>query len=855
MNIAELCIRKKTITLVFTALLVVGGVISYGNLPRLEDPEFTIKDAVVVTPYPGATAQEVEEEVTDIVEKAVQQLGQLKWVKSKSERGLSTVQVTIKDKYDKHTLPQVWDELRRKVGDAHRRLPPGAGPSLVNDDFGDVYGIYVAITGDGYSYAELKEYAKLIQRELLLVEDVKKIDLYGVQTEVVYVKMSRQKLAQLGISQEAIFRALAQKNLVADAGDVQVGSEYIPIAPTGTFDSVEKMADLVISQPGADQLIRLGDVAAIERGYRDPATSKLRFDGQAAFAAIGLSQDSTGEYCRSLFVVLLISLMFSWVTAVTMTPLFCVMFLKGKTDGTEDEDPYAGAIFQAYKRVLLKCLRFRWITMGVVAGLLVLSIVGFRFLDQSFFPASTRPQFLIDFWLPQGTHIDQTEKVVQTVEDYLKTEHADQVEHVTTFLGQGGARFLLTYAPEKPDSSYAQLLVEVNDYRVIDELAPQIQDWLDSSFSDAVAMVKKFQLGPGEGGKIQVRLSGPNSTVLRKAADDVMIVMENDASAIGIRSDWRQRTKVVRPVLSETQARQTGINRPRLARALQTAFSGTTAGVYREGDTLLPIIARPPESERGDVDSIKDIQIFSPVAGRTIPIRQVVSRFETTWEDPIIWRRDRIRTITVHCDAGTGVPSALLSRIMPKIEAIGIDLPDGHSIEWGGEYEDSNRARAGLASSIPGFLLLMVLTVIVLFNALRQPAIIWLCVPLAMIGVTFGLLVTGQPFGFMSLLGTLALTGMLIKNSIVLLDQVGLEIASGKPPFEAIVDSGVSRMRPVAMAAATTILGMTPLFLDAFFKAMAVTIMFGLGFATVLTLIVVPVLYAIFFRVPSPAES
>ena len=502
MNIAELCIRKKTITLVFTAILVVGGPVSYQNLPRLEDPEFTIKDAVIVTPYPGATAQEVEEEVTDVVEKAVQQLGQLKWVKSKSERGLSTVQVTIKDKHDKHTLPQVWDELRRKVGDAHRRLPPGAGPSLVNDDFGDVYGIYVAITGDGYSYAELKEYAELLQRELLLIKDVKKIDLYGVLPEVVYVKMSRQTLAQLGISQEAIFRALAQKNLVADAGNVQVGSEYVPIAPTGTFDSVEKMADLVISQPGAKQLIRLGDVAAIERGYRDPATSKLRFDGQpavglaistvlggnvvtmgeglkkrlgelesrrpigmefgviamqsdavteavngfvvnlaeavlivvvvllvfmgvrsglligavlflticgtlvimdfyhvtlerislgaliialgmlvdnaivvtegiliriqqgqdrvraaaevvaqnmtpllgatviavVAFAAIGLSQDSTGEYCRSLFVVLLISLMFSWVTAVTMTPLFCVMFLKGKTDGTENED-------------------------------------------------------------------------------------------------------------------------------------------------------------------------------------------------------------------------------------------------------------------------------------------------------------------------------------------------------------------------------------------------------------------------------------------------------------------------------------------------------------------------------------
>ena len=282
MNIAELSIRKRTITLVLTALLAVGGVISYEQLPRLEDPEYTIKTALVMTPYPGATAREVETEVTDVIEKAAQQLGQLKRVKSKSERGMSTVEVEIKDKFDKAALPQVWDELRRKVNDARSQLPPGAGPSLINDDFGDVYGIFAAITGDGYSYAELKEYAKLVQRELLLVQDVKKIELYGVQPEVIYVKMSRQKLAQLGIPQEAIFRTLAQKNLASAAGSVKVGSEYIPIEPTGTFESVESMADLIISEPGAKALIRLGDVAAIERGYREPATSKLRFDGHPA---------------------------------------------------------------------------------------------------------------------------------------------------------------------------------------------------------------------------------------------------------------------------------------------------------------------------------------------------------------------------------------------------------------------------------------------------------------------------------------------------------------------------------------------------------------------------------------------
>ena len=1017
MNIAELSIRKRTITLVLTALLAVGGVISYEQLPRLEDPEYTIKTALVMTPYPGATAREVEEEVTDVIEKAAQQLGQLKRVKSKSERGLSTVEVEIKDKFDKAALPQVWDELRRKVNDARRHLPPGAGPSLINDDFGDVYGIFVALTGDGYSYADLKEYAKFVQRELLLVQDVKKIDLYGVQPEAIYVKMTRQKLAQLGISQEAIFSALAQKNLVAEAGSVKVGSEYIPIEPTGTFESVESMADLIISEAGAKALIRLGDVATIERAYQDPATNKLRFDGQpavgiaistviggnvvtmgeaigkrmkqlqsrrpvgmefgiialqsdavteavngfvinlaeavlivvavllifmgvrsglligailfltiagtliimnayaitlerislgaliialgmlvdnaivvtegiliriqqgedriraaaevvarnmtplfgatviavVAFAAIGLSQDNTGEYCRSLFTVLLISLMFSWVTAITITPLFCVMFLKAKPPGKEDQDPYAGVVFQVYKRCLMFCLRFRWPTVGVVVGMLALSIYGYGFLDQSFFPASTRPQFMIDFWLPQGTHIDDTEKTIERIEKYLRTEHVKDVEHVTAFVGKGGARFLLTYSAEKPDSAYAQLLVSVRDYRSIDTLVPVVQEWLEANFSDAVAMVKKFQLGPGEGGKIQVRFSGPDRAGLRKVAEEAMDIMTGDGNAIGIRTDWRQRSKVIQPVLSEAQARRTGIDRSLLATTLEMAFTGTKAGVFREGDELLPIIARPPESERNDVDSIKDVQVFSPVAGRSIPIRQIVSHFHTVWEDPIIWRRNRIRTITLHCDAREGMPSVLFNRIRPQIEAL--QLPPDSFLEWGGEYESSKDAQAGLSKSIPGFLLLMILTVIFLFNALRQPAIIWLCVPLALIGVTFGLLVTGQPFGFMSLLGTLALSGMLIKNSIVLLDQVGIEIEEGKDPFNAVVDSGVSRMRPVSMAAVTTVLGMLPLFLDAFFKAMAVTIMFGLGFATILTLIVVPVLYVIFFRVPYPAKD
>ncbi len=1010
MNIAEFSIRKKTVILVLTALALVGGVLAYQNLPRLEDPEFTIKEALIYTPYPGATPPEVEEEVTNEIEKALQQLGQLKRVESKSERGLSTVTAVIKDKYDKRSLPQVWDELRRKVDDMQGNLPPGAGPSTVFDDYGDIYGVYFAVTGDGYSYEEIRRFADLLKRELLLIQDVKKIELYGLQPEVVYVEMSRQKMSQLGISQEEIFAALQEKNIVADAGRVKVGPEYIAIDPTGAFESIKEMEDLLISSASTERLIYLKDVATVRRGYVDPPGTMLRLDGKPAiglaistvqggnvvtmgqaiaerlnelktqtpvgmelgvialqseavtkaidgfvinlieavvivivvllifmglrsgliigfvlflticatfvvmasysitlerislgaliialgmlvdnaivvtdgilvrveggqdriqaagevvkksmfpllgatvvaifaFAAIGTSQDSTGEYCRSLFQVIMISLSMSWVTAVTVTPLLCVTFLKPKPPEKRPAEPYGGAIFQRYRRTLRFFLRWRRLACVGMIALLALAIYGFGYVENSFFPNSSRPQFMVDCWLPMGTHITETVQEAERLEKYLMG--LDNVEHVASFIGQGASRFLLTYSPEKPDSGYAMLLVTVEDYREIDRMLQAIEKHLDENYPRLLTKVKKFLLGPGGGGKIQVRFSGPDPEKLRELAGRTTDILHADGGARTIRTDWRQRVKLLRPQFSEAQASRTGISRPQLASALKAAFAGATAGVYRERDRLLPIIARSPEAEREDVDNIKDIQIWSPVARKAIPLGQVVGGFKTVYEDPVIQRRNRKRTITIHCDQKKGNASVVFERIRPKIEAI--ELPAGYEMAWGGEYEDATEAQKALAGSIPLFVLLMILVVICLFNALRQPLIIWLCVPMAIIGVTAGLLVTGQPFGFMALLGLLSLTGMLIKNSIVLIDEIDFQIADGKEKSQAIMDSAVSRMRPVMMAAVTTIFGMAPLLQDPFFVALAVTVMVGLGFATVLTLIVVPVLYSIFFRVP-----
>ncbi len=1009
MNIAQFFIEQRITTLVLTVVMIGAGMVSYQGLSRLEDPEFTIKDALVITSYPGASAAEVEKEISDPLEIAVQKMGQVKRVVSRSERGLSTLTVTMKDKYDKTKLPQVWDELRRKIGDAQSNLPPGAGVPLVVDDYGDVYGIFVAVYGEGYTYAELKDVVDMLRRELLLVEDVGKIDTFGERVEAVYVELKRDQMSQLGISEAVIINELQEKNTVANAGRVKVGPEFITITPTGGITSVEQFESILIS--GGAKQIYLRDVANVRRGYVEPQNNLIRYDGyesiglgistvsggnvvkmgtalelridelreripigmqagkvsvqsdavsiaidgfiislleavgivivvllffmglrsgiligfvllltiagtfvfmapmevalerislgaliialgmlvdnaivvvdgvlvrlqkgqearQAAidvvkqtaipllgatviailaFAAIGTSDDNTGEFCRSLFQVVMISLLLSWVTAVSITPLLCVMFLKKPAEGVEQKDPYDNTLYRFYKKLLDVAIRHKVITIVLVVGLFSSALYGFGFVQQSFFPPSTRPQFMVDLWLPQGTHIDRMTETVDSIEDYVK--ELEGVTHVTSLVGKGGMRFLLTYAPEKTNGAYAQLLIDVESPEDLNILLPEVEQYLGDTYPDLLGYSSRFQLGPGSTGKIQARFSGPDREVLRNLAVQTEAIYQTDFDSKAIRNDWRQRVKLVKPTLAEEQANLNGITRIDVANTVLQAFQGATVGVYRENDLLLPIIMRAEEQYRSDIDSIQNLQIWSPAASAMIPMRQVVSGFESTFEDEIIQRRNRKPTITVYADPDKELASNLFSRVRAQVEAL--ELPPGYELEWGGEYEDSGNAQAGLVASLPMFILIMILITVMLFNSLKQPLIIWLTVPLSLIGVTAGLLSTGQPFGFMALLGFLSLIGMLIKNAIVLIDEINLQWAEGKELLDAIVDSGQSRLRPVLMAASTTALGLIPLLFDAFFVSMAVTIIFGLGFATLLTMVVVPVLYATFYK-PKP---
>jgi multidrug efflux pump subunit AcrB len=1017
MNPAKIALDRNIVTWVIIVLLLLGGIRAFMTMPRLEDPEFTIKDAIVITPYPGASAEEVEKEVTDRIEKALQEMGQLKEIfASTSYRGMSVIQPRMHDKYDAAKLPQVWDELRRKISDVQSQLPPGAGPSIVNDDFGDVYGIFLAITGEGYSMAELKEVGEFLRKELTLVQDVARVDFYAVRPEVVFIELDRDRMAQLGVPPAAIIQELQARNLVANAGRVEVGTELITIEPTGIFTDVADFERLVLSSVSGTSQIYLGDVATVRRDYQDPPLPILHFDGKPAvglgistvaggnvvtmgealkvrmrelteqvpvgiefgvismqsdavttainsfvislleaivivivvlllfmglrsglligfillmticgsfiflqtqgvvlerislgaliialgmlvdnaivvvdgmlismargvkprkaaidvvgktampllggtaiailaFAAVGTSADKTGEYTRSLYTVILVSLSLSWFAAVTITPFLATMFLKVKPPKPDaPADPYDTPFYRKYRGLLGLVMGKRWITVLVVLGIFAASVYGFGTIEGSFFPESSRSQFLVDYWLPQGTGIHQTEKDISEIEQHVLG--MEGVKHVSATIGQGAMRFLLTYSPEKANAAYAQLQVEVDEYKDIKQIKPAIQQYIEENYPESIPAVKRFINGPADPGAVQVKIIGNDPSELRRLSEEVKAIFGTHPDAFNIRTDWGEAVKVVRPILAREQVNLNGITRQDVAHALMEGFEGVTVGVYREGIDLLPVIMRAPEPDRLDIASISNLQIWSPVAGRSIPLTQVVTSFETVWEDQIITRVNRRRAITVFCDPEAGLATRILDYARPRVEAL--DLPEGYTTEWWGEYKSTSEAQASLAGGMPVFILLMIVTVIVLFNSLRQTLVIWLIVPLGIVGVSIGLLGTGLPFNFLALLGFLSLTGMIIKNSIVLMDEINIQIGEGLSPYDAVLSAGTSRLRPVAMAAATTVLGMAPLFPDPFFNSLAVTVAAGLTFATILTMVVLPVFYAVIFRVKTTGET
>ncbi len=1008
MNIGEFSVENKVISWLLVVIMVGGGIIAYGKMGKLEDPAFTIKSAKILTRYPGATAREVQEELTYHLEDAIQKMPQVKRIKmSVSRPGLSDILVDFKDEYKAADLPNIFDELRRKIADVKPSLPPGAQAPIILDDFGDVYGVYTILTGDGYSWRDLYDTADAIKKQLVLVPGVRKVVIDGEQREVAYLEVSRSRLAELGIDLRQIADVLGSQNVVVNSGNVQVGDDYLRISPTGNFKSVQEIGDLLISA-NDKTLVRLSDFATITRAYEEvpvkyyyvngkpglsmgismaagenvvkvgkavnqkmealqsvipigmemvsvydqPAEVEksvggfLVSVGQAvmiviavlllfmgirtgivigavllitvagtlflmnvfgielqrislgalvialgmlvdnaivvaegmlvrmeagmnatkaagesvgktiwallggtvigilAFSAIGLSTDNTGEFASSLFYVILISLSLSWVTAISTTPLLCALLLKPDA-AAADKDPYAGKLFRGYRTALSAAVKHRWLTLGVVAALFAMAAVGFGNVKSGFFPDSNTPMFFVDIWEPEGADIRVTREDTLRVSEFVRQQPG--VTQTASVIGGPHQRFTLVYDAKEPTRAYAQIIVRTETREQIGPVWDATQAFMREELSWTDPIIKAMRIGPGRDAKIEARFSGPDPQELRALSEQAQAIMRANGHAVDIRDDWRSPVKVATPIFNEQVGRQLGVDRESLGSAMQYAFEGTNVGVYRDGNRLLPIQMRAPLEERGDIDNMREIQVWSPVLRASVPVSQVVSDYETRWENAVIRGRNRIQTIIASCNPRDGSADPLLDALRPQIEAI--PLPPGYQLEWGGEYEDSINAQAGLAASLPLGFLLMILTSIFLFGKLKQPMIIWLTVPLAIVGITAGLLATGGAFDFMSMLGALSLVGLLIKNAIVLIEEIDQQIETGKDGFEAIMDSSVSRMRPVMLAAATTILGLIPLLSDVFFVNMSVTIMAGLGFASVLTLIVVPTLYAVFFKI------
>lgn len=1000
-------------------LLGVGGIFALLNMGRLEDPAFTIKTAVVVTQYPGASAQQVEEEVTLPLENALQQLPYLDNVSSISSNGLSQITVNIASRYHSNELPQIWDELRRRVGDAARFFPPGVAAPFVNDDFGDVFGFFFAISGDNFSNAELVQYAEQLRRELVLVPGVGKVSLGGVIPQQVNVEVSLAKMAARGITPAQLSSALSRLNVVSSAGEIKSGTESIRLHPTGEFENIDELSDLLISPIGATATTRLRDIATLSRGLSESPTSIYHNNGKPAvtmgvsfipgvnvidvgraldaklqqmsaekpagiqinmfydqaaevahsvngfitnflmalaivvgvllvfmgvrsgiiiavslalnvlgtllimylwgielqrislgaliialsmlvdnaivivegvliarqqgssrtsalnfvirrsafpllgatviailaFAPIGLSQDSTGEYCKSLFQVLLISLMLSWFSALTITPVLVKKWLfKAGTENhaPAEKSPYGGRFYRLYQHILKALLAQKTLTLAVMAVLLALSVWGFGSVRQNFFPSSNTPIFFVDLWLPYGTDINATEQMASDIEKSI-TGQPGVVSTVTT-IGQGSMRFILTYNGQRQYSNYAQIMVRMDDQRNIAALSHNIDAYIARQYPQVNASTKRVMFGPSGGSAIEVRIKGPDPDRMRLIASHVSDILAQDPATDSVRNDWQNRSKVIRPQFNTALGRELGVDKQEVDNALQMNFTGSRVGLYREGADLLPVVVRPPASERQDANHLNNVLVWSQSQHHYIPLSNVVSGFKLEWEDPLILRRDRSRVLTVQTDPNplsSETSGDILARVRPQIDDM--PLPHGYSIEWGGDAESSSEAQQGVFTTLPlGYLVMFVITVL-MFSSLKNAVAIWLTVPLALIGVTPGFLLTGIPFGFMALIGLLSLSGMLIRNGIVLVEEIEQQKQS-KAQHEAILYAATSRLRPILLTAFTTVLGLAPLLRDVFFQSMAVVIMFGLGFATVLTLLVLPVIYACFHR-PHTATS
>ena len=1046
MNFTEYALKNRALVYFFVFVLVVGGVYSFFTMSKLEDPAITVKQAMIVTAYPGASAYQVELEVTDVLEKSIRAMGDLDHIESRSMDDVSEILVELSSTVPLSELQQNWDILRRKVANVQSQLPAGAQPSMVLDDFGDVYGMFYAMTSDGFGYQKMSDYADLVRRTMLDIDGVSSVDIYGERSSCINIEFQEAKMANLGVHPAEIILTLKGQNATVYSGYYNSGEKRVRIGVDGDFQNLGSIRDLLIKGHEGDH-IRLGDVADVTKGYVEPQRQGLVYDtlpaisisiamqkggniiqlgkkiddklaelketvipagidfqkvffqparvqsainvfmvnliesvaivilvvmlamgfrsgyiigiglivvvlgsfvvlhmmhgtlqrvslasfivamgmlvdnaivitdgimvdlkrgipkpaalinitkktawallgattiGILTFLPIFLSPDTTGEYVRDLFIGLAVSLWLSWVLALAYVPIQADRAFKSKvvspTGNSEESNPFNGRIYQGFQKVLRFAIFYRWGLLTVIVALLLVSVWGFRFIKQGFFPDLSYNQLYIEYKMPYGTNPETVKSDLASMERYLMDR--PEITSVTTSLGGTPSRYNLVRTVAEPALSYGELIVDFTSPETLKDNLSALQAYLSSHYPQAYVRMKRYNLMYMDF-PIQFMISGPDPAVLKDLCSQVEEIMRTDSSVMLVTNNWGPETPALGVRYQQQIARDANLTREDVGLAILAATDGLPIGSYYEGEHALPIYLKSVDNQGERLQQINNVPVWSMLPSvngmgmetvkelmtgmiseddilkrltGSVPLNQASSGVEMSWEVPVVRRYNGQRSIAAQCNNAPGyTTTAARNSLLPKIEAI--QMPPGYTTAWQGEYLASTQSQSYLFKNVPIAIVLVLAILIALFKDFKKPLMILLCLPLAITGVVAGMLLAGKEFGFVAIVGALGLVGMMIKNGVVLVDEVDVQIRSGKDSFLALLDASTSRLRPVFLAAMTTILGMIPLVNDDMFGALAVTIMGGLFIGTIVTLVILPVLYSLFFHIRHPEKN
>ncbi|MBB3119991.1 efflux RND transporter permease subunit [Pseudoduganella violacea] len=1019
-NLSRWALEHIPLTRYLIAVLLIGGMLSYANLGQDEDPPFTFRVMVVSAKWPGATALQVAEQVTDKLEKKLQETPYIDEIKSYSKPGEALIMLELRESAPPKETAAAWYQVRKKIGDIRGTLPQGVVGPFFNDEFGDTYGSIIALSGDGFTYAEMKDYADFVRQQLLGVARVSKVELFGVQDEKVNIEFSHKKFAQLGIPFEQIVNQIATQNAVESSGLLVTPTDNLQVRVTGALKSIKDLEDLELR--ANNTTFRLGDFATVKREYQDPPHEKMRFNGKeviglgismekggniiemgkdlektvaelkgklpvgieldrvsnqpaavkgsvgefvhtlieavlivlavsfvalglhtkpklrldvrpglvvaltiplvlavtflfmrmldidlhkislgaliialgllvddaiiavemmvrkmeegfsrfdaatfaytstampmltgtlitvAGFLPIGLAKSAAGEYTFSLFSVNAIALIMSWVVAVVFTPYIGYVLLKVKphAEGEHGHDVFDGPGYQRFRRLVNWCVTWRKTTIAATIAIFALGVYGFNFIEKQFFPDSSRPELMVEMWSPEGTAFAANEIQVKKFEAFISKQAG--VESVTSYVGTGSPRFYLPLDQIFPQSNVSQMVVLAKDLKSREELRKKIEEVFKNDFAEVRGRVKLLPNGPPVPYPVQFRVTGTEVEKVRAIADQVKDVMRANPNTIGVNDNWNESVKVLRLDLDQDKMRALGVTSQTVMRVANTILSGTQVGQYREGNKLIDIQVRQPLEERKTISVLNDTSVPT-ASGKAITISQI-ARAHFVWEPGVVWRQGREWAITVQSDVKEGIQGPTVSdQIDPKLDELRAKLPAGYRITVKGAASDSGEAEQSISANLPLAIFIIFTLLMLQLHSFSRSMLVFLTGPLGVAGAAFALLLLHRPLGFVANLGIIALFGMIIRNSVILVDQIEQDIKAGTPPWDAVVEAAVRRCRPILLTAAAAALAMIPLSRSVFWGPMAVAIMGGLVLATALTLLFLPALYAAWFRV------